>query len=414
MLGNAAKTRRTFLKRIASPYARRVNAVIGEARQSPARTDIKVATALMGLRAFYGYLLVVAFPKFGRASEAWTNGRVPDPRLHLDITSLFPTEHWPLVALLATGAMLVSSILLVAAPTLAAPRVAVALGFVLCTAIDFEQTGKINHGNHIAMWVAIGACFLPSSRGFRESPKDFLRSFFGLQLLVGTLYTCAGLCKVLGVFYDWSEGTTWFGAEALPLTIAGNWARSSTTLLGGFLVQSPQIARLAQVGALSLELFALPAFCIARLQRYWALGLVCMHTLILASMRIHFHQSCIMLLLFLVASPFVPALKRGETAADPSGAPAGELKLPSVLALAWAPLLIVVYVSTAFSRFDFSKGEFQQELYPVSAMPMFFRVHSDEQHVRQLAKVRRHLDRHGLFPKDPRRQRPRKNSSSQR
>src|SRR5690606_33231468 len=85
-----------------------------------------------------------------------------------------------------------------------------------------------------------------------------------------------------------------------------NWDRSGDTLLAGYFVANPGLCAVAQVIAFALELSVLAVVFERRLHRPLAVGLVLLHVSILHSMRIHFHQSCIMLLLMFGASPFAP------------------------------------------------------------------------------------------------------------
>jgi hypothetical protein len=250
-------------------------------------------------------------------------------------------------------------------------------------------------------------------------------SFFGVQVLIGTLYSCAGICKIIGTFYDGPDGLTWFHPEALPCMITGNWDRSRETLLGGFFVVHPGLSMPSQAAAFVLEFGALPAVFFRRLQRPWALGLIALHAMILHTMKIHFHQSCFILVLSLVASPFATPLRdswrglkamlsrrRARLAAaseesgndgEGSGRARGQDGVDRSRAARWArlwgPTLAGVYLLVAFSRFEPSEGAFRQELYPVSPMAMFFRLHPSPEKLRGVERLRTRLEQGGLFPK---------------
>jgi hypothetical protein len=274
----------------------------------------------------------------------------------------------------------------------------VAIGYVLFSAISFDEHGKTNHSNHAAMWMMISACFLPGGSTMKQNPRELLRSFFGMQLTIGMLYSCAGICKAIGFFCDLPSGITWFSPDALPLTISQNWTRSSETLLGGFFVLHPVLAMVGQTSAFALELFALPALLFRQLHRPWAVLLVGMHTMILASMRIHFHELCFVLLLFIGASPFATSLKATAEwlvhLRRRSLLPAPAASKPASFSIVWPPTLVAFYLVLAFSRFDSKAGEFKRELYPVSAMPMFFRIQS-RHHARAGLPLSAHTNRRG-------------------
>jgi hypothetical protein len=374
----------------------------------------QLGRVLAVMRAFYAYVLFLAFPWSSAASVAWTSSKLPRPKLQLEVAALVPVDHWDSVRVLACLLLIGCSIVLCLRPTLRIPRYLVAASFVLVTAMHFDLEGKVEHGHHPALWVAIGLCFLPGRPVGAAARSRFVASFFGVQVLVATLYSSAGLCKLVGTAYDRVGGVTWFHSEALPLMITGNWDRSSTTLLGGWLVLHPGLAGLCQLSAFVLEFGALPAVFFRRLQQPWALLLITMHVMILHSMKIHFHQSCLILVLFLVLSPFAPPLRGTAVnlltgvrarfgAIRPSRAvaanvPMGDRSLGMRTARFWGPVAAVLYLVLAFSRFEPSRGAFRQELYPVSPMAMFFRLHPTPQGLEKVAALRAKLEKKGLFP----------------
>jgi hypothetical protein len=391
---------------------------------SPEALPIRVERMRMVMRAFYAYVLFVAFPWSSRASTGWTIGTVPRPRLNLDVAALVPVEHWNSASVIACFTLVVCSITLCVQPSLRVPKILLAIAFVFVTATHHDLKGKVDHGNHPAMWTAIGLCFLPRRTGSRDADERFVASFLGVQALVATLYTCAGICKLLGAFYDAQTGLQWFHPDALPTLIADNWDRSKTTLLGAFFVSHPTLACLSQFAAFALELGALPAVFFRHLQRPWALALVTMHVMILHSMKIHFHQSCFILILVLVASPYAPPfretvreilaafktrkLRSPQSTASvttPEGAESPSIQPRERRSSAWrrtywwGPAAAGIYLVVAFSGFNLAKGNFRREPYPVSAMPMFSRLHASARSEKRLVKLRAQLEREGLFPR---------------
>lgn len=377
------------------------------------------------MRAFYAYLLFLAFPWTSAASRVWTSGEGARAQVGLGLAALVSLTHWSSVRVVGCAVLLLGAALLCLDPRWRLARVSVALAFVFVTALQFDAKGKVDHGNHLAMWTAIGFCFLSRDRRGKAAQRSFVASFFGVQVLIGTLYSCAGICKIIGTFYDGPAGLTWFHPEALPCMITGNWDRSRETLLGGFFVVHPELSMPGQAAAFVLEFGALPAVFFRHLQRPWALGLIALHAMILHTMKIHFHQSCFILVLVLVASPFAPALRdswraartilskwRAKSAAEPPrgddgqheriGGARGSDGLDRSLAARrvrfWGPTLAVVYLVVAFSRFQPSQGAFRQELYPVSPMAMFFRLHPSPEKLEAVQRLRARLERDGLFP----------------
>jgi hypothetical protein len=275
--------------------------------------------------------------------------------------------------------------------------------------------------------MAIALCFMCKDESGTAAGRRYVTSFLGVQALICTLYTSAGICKLIGTFYDGPEGLTWFHPQALPYLVTGNWERASTTLLGGLLVLHPGLSALCQLAAFVLELGALPAMFFRHMQRPWALALITLHVMVLHSMRIHFHQSCFILILAVVASPFAPSFrasfvllgaaveKRGAKGAAAAGA-AAELDRSRAARWArfWGPVAALVYLLLAFSRFQPSRGAFRTEFYPVSPMAMFFRLHPTAGGLENVEKLRGRLEREGLFPERAKRFKPKRSKHRQK
>jgi hypothetical protein len=404
--------------------------------------DLQAERIRTVMRAFYAYLVFLAFPWTSAASSAWTSGTGARAKVGLGVAALVPLSHWDSVQVVGCAILLLGSVLLCLDPRWRLARICVALAFVFVTALQFDAKGKVDHGNHLAMWTAIGFCFLSPDRRGSAAQRSFVASFFGVQVLIGTLYSCAGICKIIGMFYDGPDGLTWFHPEALPCMITGNWDRSRETLLGGFFVVHPALSVPGQAAAFVLELGALPAVFFRHLQRPWAIGLIALHAMILHTMKIHFHQSCFILVLVLVASPFAPSLrstfewlasrvtgwnerravgsasKRSEAIGGEGAEPAESVGKKGRLDRSfgarwprlWGPILAAVYLAVAFSRFEPSEGAFRQELYPVSPMAMFFRVHPSPEKLDAVQRLRTRLLRDGLFPERRAHDEPKKKS----
>ena len=257
------------------------------------------------------------------------------------------------------------------------------------------------------MWVSILFTFLPA---FPKDPKDavahrtYVGTFVGAQAIVGLIYTCAGLCKLIGTYYDWDGGITWFHPDGLSLHIAGNWHRSKLTILGPQIIQYPWLATVMNTGAVYLELFAVTAMLRPHMQRIWGAALIMMHFGILHAMKISFAHGVMVLLIMIVFSPVAattfqlrPVLRELPLFGilvrlfDPPPATDTGMGLApkGVLRRWWVPVVLVSYLCVSFSRFDQKNGHFRQELFPFSAMPMFSRMKYREQP--RLAKLRKHF-----------------------
>jgi len=396
----------------------RVDGVIGPDKQNAlARRAAKAETIVI---VYYVYMMAVSY---GRISTVSRNlHRKLQPSLDLALTSWIPLDSWRLIALGLALLMLVASLLAARLPRWRIPRFLAIGSFVMLEAMAFDQGGKISHDFHPLVWAGIAFCFLPSLKNdSSERCRNYLASFFGAQVFVCLLYTCAGLSKVIGIALDWSSGVTWLDPEALPLMLAANgaeWRVPEYFPIRSFLVLNPWAAWLSNVGVLYLEIAAVFAVFRPRLHRLWALGLLIMHAMIWVTMVIQFRQSAFAVGLILLASPFASdKLSLKETLLDlpvvrfvhqrlrarrGAGADGPLRDAPwqphSMVMKLWIPVLVVVYLCVAFGNFDknggFIRGSGQLrsrpggEVYPISAMPMFMRINSSEANFEKLGKLR--------------------------
>jgi hypothetical protein len=403
-------------KAVVEAYWRRVNAVIGSGER--AALAVRAARAETLVRAFYVYLMMASYNRFLEQFDALVVDKPVLPRLQLALTSWIPLDVWREVALGFGFLLLVASLLAAAAPRRRIPRIMTIVLFVLLEAMTFDLEGKISHAAHPVVWVGIAFCFLPSLRNdSSERRREYLAIFFGAQVLVCLLYSCAGFSKLIGIAYDWHEGVTWLNPEALPLLLAAKWQRSLVYPTAPFFFSTPWASWLSSIGVLFLELGTLFAVFRARLHRPWAFGLLTMHAVILLTMRIAFRPSVLVVGFILLASPFAPTrLEFKETLLDLPGVrfvhrwlsnrsrarTDGDDQMetredvpwiPSskVLKL-WVPVLVLMYVCVAYATLD-NRGRSDQELYPISAMPMFMRINSGKENTVKLTRIRKSVDR---------------------
>lgn len=416
---------RGVLAALAEAFWRPVNGVFGSG--SPQAVAVRAAKAETIVRVYYAYLMALAYVGIGAAA---TSMEMPvQPNLGLALTAWIPHDSWRQIGAGLALFMLVASMLAAVIPRWRIPRILAIVSFLLLEAMRFDLDGKISHAALPLMWAGIAFCFLPSSRNdAKEHGRNYLASFFGAQVMVCLLYTCAGLSKVVGIALDWNSGVTWLDPEALPLMLAANWAPPRFYPAWEFLILNPWAAWLSNIGVLYLEIAAVLAVFRRRLHRPWAVGLLIMHAMVWLTMVIEFRQSAFTVGLILLASPFAPdKLELKETLLDlplvrlvhqrlearrRAGAATGHRRessrrapwVPSSMVMKlWIPLLVALYFGVAFGNLDrhggFEPGSRQRqsrpggEVYPISALPMFMRIPSGDNNVRKLKRIRRKLER---------------------
>jgi len=364
------------------------------------------------VRIFYGYVFMLAFRLSAYSvTRFWKNDSWPD-KLSLWLSDLFPVAQWQLVSLVATLTVAVASVLCMLWPSLRLPRIAVAVALPVYWAIQFDMKGKIDHGQHLVFWTAIAFAALPSLPSASTAEPSRLRAYVGMfvgaQAFIGLTYTCAGICKLLGAYYDFSEGMTWFHPDALPLHIAAGWKRAEATLLGPVLITRPGLSFVLNQLTLYLELCALAAVFSPHVMRLWGVALLGMHLSIMLTMNISFGNGVMPLVLLLVVSPLAP--DRFQLRAMLEGLPvigfvirrlrgdkAGPVGMDAADAVRsrfvrWCvPGALVIYFLVGFSRFEPARPRFGQDIFPISAMPMFWRTRNDAKNVARLAKIRDEL-----------------------
>jgi hypothetical protein len=400
---------------VVEAFWRRVDDVIGSGSQQA--LAVRAAKAEMIVRAYYVYLLVLSFERVGAAINALAKGRAINPRLDLALTSWIPLDAWREVAFGSALLMLAASLLAVAIPRWRIPRIVAVVSVLLLEAMKFDQIGMISHASHPVVWAGIAFCFLPSSkRDSSERCREYLASFFGAQVMVALLYSCSGFSKILGIAYDWHEGVTWLNPEALPLTLSAFRRPNLYYPAAEFFLSNPWASWLSNVGVLYLETGTLFAVFRRRLHRPWALGILAMHVMILLVMRVQFQPSVFIVTLLLLASPFAPTrleLKatlldlplvrlthqwltaRGEEHQRDSSKDAPWMPRSRAMKL-WIPVVVVVFLCVAYGTLDKQGGidkGFDQEIYPISAMPMFMRIDSSEENIEDLARIRAKINK---------------------
>ncbi len=402
---------RRLLSVVVAAFWTRVNDVIDSDCRSALANRITKAELLV--RLYYVYLMVASYGRINETTNAWVRDSPVHPRLDLALTSWIPLAAWREIAVGCAVLMLVASMLAATIPRWRSPRIIAIASFLLLEAMKFDVADKISHAAHPVVWAGIAFCFLPGWKNdSSERCRTYLASFFGAQVLVCLLYTCAGLSKVIGIAYDWHQGVTWLNSEALTLLFADKWRGSHHYLTAALFLSNPWVSWLSSAGVLYLEIGALFAVFRPRLHRPWALGLLLMHAMVLLTMRIEFQPSAFIVGLILLCSPFAPAKvqmketfldlpvvrflrqwfrarRNAAVNGDHPGTSMGHAPwVPSsrVMKL-WIPVLVVAYLCVAYGNLD-KRGRSDGEIYPVSAMPMFMRINTSEENVRKLARIR--------------------------
>lgn len=169
---------------------------------------------------------------------------------------------------------------------------------------------RIDHHWYPWLYISFLLIFLPDVWIAKKSTlyerKKFLLVFFSVQVVTLLMYTMAGFGKLQGAYYQYIQGVTnAFDPAALALHIA-YWLRANDTssLLGSFFIRHPWLGWPLFIGTIYLQLFSLWAAFKPSLHKFWALGLILMHTGIYLTMNMLFLPISLLLLLFFFDSPF--------------------------------------------------------------------------------------------------------------
>lgn len=371
------------------------------------------------MRIFYGFVFLLAFRWTSEVIIGLAPRSVWNDRLSIWLSDLFPIDLWPQVSAISTFVAAGASLLCVVQPSLRLPRIAVAIAIPVYWAINFAMKGKIDHGHHLVIWAAIIFALVPvwqRGKSDASATRSYIGMFFGATAVLGLTYTSAGLCKLIGVYFDASEGMTWLHPDALPIQLASHWNRAEQTLFAPFIITHAGPAWVMNAGVLYMEVCTFIAVFNSRLHRLWGLALCCMHFGVMHSMHISFANGVMPLVLLLIASPLAPStirwretllslpvvafvgarIRRGDPAAVEE-----VVKGPRSAFVRWCvPAILMVYFVVGFSRFSPSKQRFEQDVFPISAMPMFWRINDNRHNLDKLEKLRAQLRSSGrtLFP----------------
>lgn len=172
--------------------------------------------------------------------------------------------------------------------------------------------GKIDHFWHVALYIAAFWCVIPprglTNQASRAEREATILAVNGAQGLLLMTYTLSGIykCMVSGMEVTAGQMSS-FHPDALAYQIANRLQQTnSTSLLGDFLIQHPLLAWPGMLLALYLQCFACLVTLRPHLHRLWGLGLVGFHIMSGLTLSVFFLANCLILLLLLVKSPFIP------------------------------------------------------------------------------------------------------------
>ena len=175
--------------------------------------------------------------------------------------------------------------------------------------------GKIGHGAHLLVLIALLLVFLPANwhcpatSARHRTRQETLLVLWLCQAALLLTYTMSGLDKLGGALYQIAVGQqSVFSPGALGAHIAKRLVQThSQSPLGSFIIGHPYLTWPFMPGALYLEFFAFWVAFRPALQRWWALALILFHVATIFTLTITFPVACLLLALFFFHSPFQPA-----------------------------------------------------------------------------------------------------------
>jgi hypothetical protein len=172
--------------------------------------------------------------------------------------------------------------------------------------------GKINHLWHGVLYILGFWCMIPprglTSQASRAEREATILAVNRAQGLLLTTYTMAGIykCIVSGMEVNAGQISS-FHPDALAYQIANRLQQTnSVSLLGDFFIQYPLLAWPGMLLVLYLQCFAWLVSLRPHLHRLWGLGLLGFHIMSGLTLSVFFLGNCLLLLLLLVKSPFIP------------------------------------------------------------------------------------------------------------
>lgn len=212
--------------------------------------------------------------------------------------------------------LIVTSIPVVVQPWRRSFRILYFVGIFLGIAY-VNSFGKIGHGFHAWVFVALIYCFLPSWRdesANKPQPysiahrQQFLTILFAAQLFILLFYSMSGVWKVYAAFEQmWAGQLHAFHPYALAYLTADKLLQTNSwTPFGPFLVNYPLLGWPLHLVAIYVELFSLVAAFRPALHRLWGLTLILFHFGTIVLLFVGFTPNMLLLGLLFIMSPFAP------------------------------------------------------------------------------------------------------------
>lgn len=254
------------------------------------------------------------------ASIGW-----PDWIKRETIAPLWPLiwANWlptPTVTNIIMFLLIVSSIPVVVQPWRRLFRIFAFVG--LFFAVTYTNSfGKIGHGFHAWLFVALILCFLPNWHDNQANDstneeqtqsithrQHFLTILFAAQVFMMLFYSMSGVWKVYAAFDQmWAGGLHAFHPYALAYLAADRLLQTNSwTPFGPFLLKYPLIGWPLHLAAIYFELFSLVAAFRPALHRLWGLMLILFHFGTIVLLFVGFTPNMLLLGILFIMSPFAP------------------------------------------------------------------------------------------------------------
>lgn len=249
---------------------------------------------------------------------------LPDMLNHLNHLALFDKADplWPVAWIdwvgKRTGAVMVIAFaafgMLAAAafPSRRICRLAACGGVFLWTALG-SSFGKINHSEHVIIYVSFIFLFLADHDGRVRPPSISQRQlylfwFATAQASLLATYTLSGTRKIMEIVRAGLDGSTsYVSFDGLASIIAADiHSKHSKPILGPFMVDHFYLSWAMGLAVLCIQFFAFTVMFRPQLHRLWGFCIIGFHAGTVLMMDVHFTSHILAAGLLLVCSPFSP------------------------------------------------------------------------------------------------------------
>jgi hypothetical protein len=176
----------------------------------------------------------------------------------------------------------------------------------------FENSfGRVGHGGHAWVWIALFFAFLPTGSAIqfadsRLRRQQYLQTFWSTQFAVLFFYSMSGWLKLVTVPVQLLHGEVCsLAPEALARHVANRMLQThSHAMFGNWAINYQWLSWPLFLGAVYLEAFSVLIAFRPALHRLWGSALVLLHVGIGLSMDIWFVPPMFLLTLIFLYSPF--------------------------------------------------------------------------------------------------------------